>query len=230
MNYTPTQIANALDLAVLKPTASADDIKSACALAYKHQIKSVCVAPCHVRLANHCFDNVSCVIGFPHGNSTPYAKCLEAREAINNGAKELDVVVNFGCFLSGNTQPMKDDLHRIISFAHQRGILVKAILETCYYTKQQLLDACNICINANVDFIKTSTGFAPSGADTYAVQTILDAVQGKCQVKASGGIKTYADACKYLNMGVTRIGAGDYFANLSLTNHNSWGILNICTN
>ena len=210
MNYTKEQIASALDLAVLKPTATADDIKAACAIAYKHNIKSVCVAPCHVSLAASKFDNVSCVVSFPHGTNTAHVKYYEAVEAILHGARELDVVVNYGCFLSGNSTPMRDELWKIVTYSHNRNVLVKAILETCHYTKKQLIDACKLCVEQKVDFIKTSTGFA-AGADTYAVQTILDTVQGACQVKASGGIKTYADVCVYLGMGCTRIGAGDYF-------------------
>jgi deoxyribose-phosphate aldolase len=211
MNYTSQQIADALDLAVLKPTATAGDVTRACALANKHKIKSVCVAPCNVRLAAGLFDNISAVVGFPHGNSTADAKYYEAVAAIRDGAKELDVVINYGRFLDGELWPVMTELALVVSAAHRSGVLVKAILETCRYTSKQTTEACRICVDAGVDFVKTSTGFGRHGATPDAVQLMLDAVQGKARVKASGGIATYADAARYLDMGCARIGSSKFY-------------------
>ncbi len=207
MNFTKEQIADALDLAVLKATATADDVECACALANKHGVKSVCVAPVYVRLAAANFHNISAVIGFPFGNTTADVKYYEAVAAISDGAKELDVVINYGRFLAGDNTPLFVELGLIISAAHERDVLVKAILESCYYTPAQLRDICRWCVDFHVDFVKTSTGFAQHGATPEHVQIMLDAVRGKCGVKASGGIKTYAQACQYLEMGCTRLGA-----------------------
>ena len=132
--YSKEQIANALDLAVLKPAATADDVERACALANKHKIKSVCVAPVYVRRAADCFHNISSVIGFPHGNSTPDAKYYEAVAAMRDGAKELDVVVNYGRFLDGDRAPLLTELSLICDSAHREGVLIKSIMETCFYT------------------------------------------------------------------------------------------------
>jgi deoxyribose-phosphate aldolase len=211
MSYTNEQIADALDLAVLQPNATSEDVKCACVLANKHCIKSVCVSPIYVRFAASLFSNVSSVISFPHGNTTPDVKYREAVEAIKNGARELDMVINYGRFLDGDSTPLFVELGLIVSAAHQAGVAVKAILETCYYTRKQIVDVCKFCLDFNVDFVKTSTGFGKEGATPFAVQAMLETVGDKCQVKASGGIRSYQDACMYLEMGCTRLGAGNYF-------------------
>ncbi len=209
MSYTPQQIAAALDLAVLKPTATADDVRDACALANKHNIVSVCVAPCHVKLAASIHDNVSTVIGFPHGNGLWNAKLVEAAKAIDNGAKELDVVVNYGRYLDGDRITIGEELWALVGL--HPDVRVKAILESCYYTPAQLLDAAKICVNFGVDWLKTSTGFGREGATPGAVAILLKAAEGtSVEVKASGGVKTYADASTYLTMGCTRLGSSRY--------------------
>jgi len=221
MNYTAEQIAARLDLAVLKPTATRNDVKCACALANKHGIKSVCVAPIYVPLAVSLFNNVSCVIGFPHGNSMPDTKCHEALYAMINGAKELDVVVNYGRFLDGDSEPMELELQEIVREAKYHNVLVKAILETCYYSRLQIREACYICADTEVGFVKTSTGYASNGATEWAVQEIIDAVcLTPLRVKASGGIKTYKDAARMLDLGCDRIGSGSFHSLLPTeTNH-----------
>ncbi len=217
MNYTPEQIAAALDLACLKPTATKDDIKAICALANKHKIVSVCVAPIYVPLANNLHHNVSAVIGFPHGNTTSASKCYAAVDCILNGAKELDVVVNYGRFLDGDRAIIMRDLFGLCKIARQSGVKVKAILETCYYTAAQIKDACRLCVEAGVDWVKTSTGFATGssvtnlGATTHAVLNMLDTVDGTgVQVKASGGITNHAIAEHFLALGCTRLGSSHF--------------------
>lgn len=199
-------IARHLDLAVLKPTATADDVRCACALASKHGIKSVCVAPAYVKLAASLHNNVSCVIGFPNGNTTPATKYYEAVDALRNGARELDLVVSYGAFLDGDHLPLLIELALVVSAAHQAGCVVKAILEVCYYTPSQLHHVCAICQDSGVDMLKTSTGFALAGATVWAVETMLQYLP----TKASGGIKTHLDAEKYLSLGCARIGASNF--------------------
>ena len=210
MNYTKEQIAAALDLAVLKPTATAADVRAACGVAVARSIKSVCVAPVWVPLASDLYSNVCAVIAFPHGNTLPEAKYAEALAAMDCGAKELDVVVNYGRFLDGGRDDAFWELAAIVEAARPRGVLVKAILESCFYTPDQLHQACRLCVESGVDFVKTSTGFGPGGATPEAVKTMLEAVDGEAQVKASGGIKTHADAARYLDLGCTRLGSSTY--------------------
>jgi len=210
MTYTKEQIAAALDLAVLKPTATAADVRAACALAVVGKVKSVCVAPAWVPMASDLYDNVCAVVAFPYGNTLPEAKHAEAVAAMDCGAKELDVVVNYGRFLDGGQHDAFWEIASIVKTAHPRGVLVKAVLEVCHYTPDQLRQACRLCVAAGVDFVKTSTGFGVGGATPEAVTTMLQAVDGEVQVRASGGIKTYADAARYLDLGCTRIGASTY--------------------
>jgi deoxyribose-phosphate aldolase len=120
------------------------------------------------------------------------------------------VVVNFGRFLEGNIETLRPELEGIVRDAHSCGVKVKAILETYYYNGQQIWNACRECVDAGVDWVKTSTGFAPGGATPEAVKIMLEAVAGQAQVKASSGIKTQNDALLYLDLGCTRIGAGRY--------------------
>jgi deoxyribose-phosphate aldolase len=133
------------------------------------------------------------VIGFPHGNTTPDVKYKEACEAIKSGAKELDVVINYGAFLDGNSFPVTSELSLICSVAHESGVLVKAILEVGPYKFMQIVEACRLCVACGVDFVKSSTGFYQfGGATPEIISTMLDAVKGTgVQVKASGGISSY---------------------------------------
>jgi len=210
MNYTKEQIAAHLDLAVLKPNATVEDVRNACAVANKYGIKNVCVAPTLTSVAVDCFKNVSTVIDFPHGNSHPSIKITEAMLAMLEGAAELDVVINYGRFLDGDYGVVEAELKGIVKEAH--GVITKAILETHYHTAKQVLDACRLCADCGVDFVKTSTGFAPTGANMAEVILMKQALFGTgVKLKASGGIKTYHDACYYLDVGCDRIGASNFF-------------------
>jgi deoxyribose-phosphate aldolase len=208
MNDT-LRITHALDLTDLQPNASSLNVLKAAKAVRDHNFASICVAPCNVQLALLHTPRVCAVIGFPHGNTLSEIKCLEARRVLDYGAFELDVVVNFGLFLDGRPEILKSELRTIVKEAHPYGVKVKAILETCYYTPEQIRIACDLCVAAGVDWVKTSTGFA-GGATPEVVKIMLEAVGGLAQVKASGGIKTRADALMYLNLGCTRIGASHY--------------------
>jgi deoxyribose-phosphate aldolase len=211
MDYTPQQIAAALDYAVLNPLADVDAIQAGAKFCKEHGIKSFCVASANVRDAKPHFDNVCSVIGFPHGNASEEAKYQEAVAAVWDGAEELDVVINYGRFLGGDLPIIAGDLDRICDFARSSGVLVKAILESCYYDSVILDYACHQAIDAGVHFLKTSTGFGDGPATPEAVEIMLKVAEGTdVQVKASGGIKTYADAKQYLDMGCTRLGASRY--------------------
>lgn len=212
------KIIKTLDIAVLKPDASCTAITEAAREVEEVGAASVCVASYNVALAAQVTKRVCSVIGFPHGNTPPGVKRLEAEQALDDGAKELDVVINFGRLLEGREATVEQELEQIMDLARRFNVPVKAILETCYYEPAQLRDACDLCIDCGVDWLKTSTGFGPSGAAPWAVEIMLEAANRATamladtnrvvQVKASGGIKTYADACMYLGMGCTRLGVG----------------------
>lgn len=206
MNYTREQILRTLDLAVLKPEAASGDVIAAARTVEELGMASICVAPCNVALAKRYTPRVCSVVGFPHGNTTPRVKRLETHEAIDNGAVEIDMVLNIGRFLDG-TYPAKE-LRYLGEEVHSRGMKAKAILETCYLNEGEIAVLCDLCVHHGIDWVKTSTGFGSGGATPEAVQVMVNAVQGKAQVKASGGIKTYAQACCYLNLGCTRLGVG----------------------
>lgn len=211
MNYTRKQIADALDYAVLKPTAAPGDIVRAARKVKTEGIRALCVAPVNVGIARLYAENIAAVVGFPHGNTLPAVKVLEASLAVGHGATELDVVINYGHFLCGRPQVVKEELTLLVNLFKPMPVVIKAILEVGYYTVDQIHDACRLCADCGVDFVKTSTGYGNGGATEIAVKVMLDAVRGsKTEVKASGGIKTYADACLYLNLGCTRLGAGRY--------------------
>ncbi len=206
--YSDSYIAEHLDYAVLDPLATIQDIKDGAAFCNKHRIKAYCVASVNVPIAAAMHDNVCAVIGFPHGNSSPVAKYEEGAIALASGAKELDVVINYGRFLGGDEAIIDRDLHRLCAC---ENAVVKAILESYSYTPSQLVRACELCIRVGVNFVKTSTGFGHGPATPEDVQVMLDTVCGTgVQVKASGGIKTYRDAIKYLDMGCGRLGASRF--------------------
>jgi len=218
VSYTKEQIATALDLAVLKPTTATGDVIAAARLVKEENLASICVAPCHVRLAKHYIDRVCAVIGFPHGTTTPEVKEFEARQAIGNGAIELDVVCNYSYFLDGTCSLGDSHFNRmglggVVSVAHKQGVLVKAILETYCLDESQIMQLCEMCVREGVDFVKTSTGFGPGGATVRAIKAMrrtIDELGSRVQIKVSGGIDTYSKAARCLDLGCTRIGSSKF--------------------
>lgn len=212
MKYQAQEIAGALDYAVLRPIASVQEVETAARLAYAKGFACLCVASYNVSVAKPIMPRVCAVIGFPHGNMSPRIKYEEAAQAIEDGAVELDVVINYGRFLEGHTITVVHELSQILVRAHSARprVLVKAILETGYYRPKQIVAACRLCVDCGVDFVKTSTGFGPGNATPEAVWLMIATVKGLAQVKASGGIQSYADACRFLDLGCTRLGSSHY--------------------
>ncbi len=211
MMHSTQEIADALDYAVLRPTATVDDIRIACELVLAHNIRTICVAPIYARKAVELGAPVCAVVGFPHGTSTPSQKRNEANALMEDGVKEVDVVINYGRLLDGESEVVERELTAIIDLARQQHVIVKAILEACYYTMTQLDWASRLCAGLGVDFIKSSTGYGLHGATVQNIKTMVQAVQGtNVQVKASGGIVTYNDAAKFLDLGCTRLGASRF--------------------
>jgi deoxyribose-phosphate aldolase len=211
MDYTAEQIADVLDYAALNPCVGIQAIVMRSEFCTEYGIKCFCCSSANVRTASNFHSNVASVIGFPHGNVSVRAKLEEAKFAIGDGAKELDVVINYGLFNTGETGIIRAELDRLCTFAHHHGVIVKAILETCTMTLGQVELACKECIKAEVDYVKTSTGFGTLGAQVDKVQRMLKVCKGTgVKVKASGGIKTYRDAKMFLDMGVARLGSSKY--------------------
>ncbi len=203
-------IAHLIDHTLLRPGAAAADIRKLCAEARKYGFASVCVNPYWVPLAAAELAGsavkVCTVVGFPLGANTTAVKVAETEIALGDGAREIDMVLNIGELLGGNTAAVLEDIRAVVKTAHARGALVKVILETALLDDARKLAACAIAREAGADFVKTSTGFAAGGAAVGDVELLRRAAGDAMGVKASGGIRTLEDARKMIAAGATRIG------------------------
>ena len=210
--YTKEEVAKVIDHAVLKPTATDNDVHSNAQMCKERSVGNLCVRPTDVKLAaNELAESattVAMVVGFPHGSNRSEVKSLEAKLAIEDGADELDMVMNIGKFLSGDYEFVQKDIEAVVAVALPHNILVKVILETCYLSPEQIEDACLIAQSAGAAFVKTSTGFGTSGASPEAIEIMVRTVGDSMEIKASGGIRTWQDAVGYLEQGATRLGVG----------------------
>lgn len=208
---TYKELAKTIDHSLLKPELTEADVIAGCELANKYDVASVCVKPCHVRLASKLLKNsdvkVGTVISFPHGNSTTSIKVAEAQQALADGAVELDMVMNIGEFRSGHYDYIREEIKAIVDVAHPAGALVKVIFENAYLTNEQKIKACHLTEEAGADFVKTSTGFAATGATLEDVRLMRENVSPHIQVKAAQGVRTLDMVLKMIDAGVTRIGA-----------------------
>src|SRR5450759_255161 len=208
---TLAQLAKTIDHSLLKPELTHNDVISGCELAKRYHVASVCVKPCHVLLAAELLRGsdvlVGTVIGFPHGNSTTTVKVAEARQALQDGATELDMVINIGEMRSGHYTYVQDEIKALCDLAHQAGAIVKVIFENAYLTEDAKIKACHLSEEAGADFVKTSTGFAPTGATIDDIKLMRKNVSSRVQVKAAHGIRTLEAALQMIDAGVTRIGA-----------------------
>lgn len=197
-----------IDHTNLKAYATLDDIKKLCDEAIKYHFTSVCVNPIYVKTAKELLKNstvlVDTVIGFPLGSSTLATKEFEAIDAVNNGADEIDMVINIGAVKNNDFEYVKKEIENIRDAID--GKTLKVIIETCYLDIEEIKKLTEICNETFVNFIKTSTGFGTRGASTSDIEIINKYKNDVLEIKASGGIKTLEDAEKFINMGVTRIG------------------------
>lgn len=203
MNYNKM-----IDHTVLKADTPLETIKRICDEAMEYGFASVCINPCHVA---YCADylkdsdvNVCTVIGFPLGANTSAVKAFETKDAIANGADEIDMVMNIGALKDKNYDLVRDDVKAVVEAAN--GTLVKVILETCLLTEDEIKKACELCVEAKADYVKTSTGFSTRGAIIEDVRIMKEAVHGKAKVKAAGGVRTPEDMVKIVAAGADRIG------------------------
>ena len=197
-----------IDHTVLKADTPLETVKRICDEAMEYGFASVCINPCHVA---YCADylkdsdvNVCTVIGFPLGANTSAVKSFETKDAIANGADEIDMVMNIGALKDKNYDLVRDDVKAVVEAAN--GTLVKVILETCLLTEDEIKKACELCVEAKADYVKTSTGFSTRGATIEDVRIMKEAVHGKAKVKAAGGVRTPEDMVKIVAAGADRIG------------------------
>ena len=203
MNYNKM-----IDHTVLKADTPLETVKRICDEAMEYGFASVCINPCHVA---YCADylkdsdvNVCTVIGFPLGANTSAVKAFETKDAIEKGADEIDMVMNIGALKDKNYDLVRDDVKAVVEAAN--GTLVKVILETCLLTEDEIKKACELCVEAKADYVKTSTGFSTRGATIEDVRIMKEAVHGKAKVKAAGGVRTPEDMVKIVAAGADRIG------------------------
>lgn len=206
------KISRYFDSAVLKPNMTEDEVKAAIQLGIDYDSYSVCVRPCDIDLALEMCKGtntvVSCVLDFPHGDSTAEGKAALAEIYAAKGVAEIDMVMNYGFARSGKWDEVKRGIEGVVKAAKKYNVGVKVIFESCELTVEEIKKGTEICIEAGADFVKTSTGFAASGASEEAVQAMLDASAGRIKVKPSGGVRSYETAKKYVDMGVDRLGIG----------------------
>jgi len=199
-------IATYIDHTILKPSAVPEEIKKVCQEAWRYNFPSVCVYPTAVQQARELLHdkqpNICTVIGFPSGASTSSVKLLEAQEAVENGATELDVVINLGWLKMGETGKIYDEIAQICS---ETGQVVKAILETTVLSDEEKKLGGEICLDAGVAYLKTSTGWF-GGATVEDVKILAEITKGQIGIKASGGIRTYPEAIALIQAGATRLG------------------------
>lgn len=203
------EMARWIDHTLLKPDVTRQEIEHICAEAKEHTFASVCVNPTWVSLSHKLLRNtevkVCTVIGFPLGATLPEVKASETRQVINQGAQEVDMVINVGALKSGDLALVEHDIRSVVRAAGRR--VVKVILETCLLTDEEKVSASTIAKKAGADFVKTSTGFSTGGATVTDVALMRKVVGASMGVKASGGVRSYDEACKMVEAGATRIGA-----------------------
>jgi deoxyribose-phosphate aldolase len=209
-SLTYEQIAKTIDHSLLRPELTDDELRAGCDLARKYDVASVCIKPSSVPLAVDRLSgsdvHVGTVIGFPHGSSTMRTKVYEARQALDDGAVELDMVINIGWLRSGLDARVQDDIAAVVEEAAGNA-LVKVILENAYLTDDEKQRGCRLAEAAGADFVKTSTGFASSGATLDDLRLMRATVSAHVQVKAAGGVRTLDALLEVLNTGTTRVGA-----------------------
>ena len=211
--WTPRQLARLFDHTNLKPDCGLTQIQTLCQEAADHEFAAVCVAPRWVVVAADILSKqgagtvaVCTVVGFPHGNTTTKAKVLETQVAARAGAREIDMVISIGDLKDGNDGYVEEDISEVVQAARSENAITKVILETAYLEKHEIVKACKLAVRAGAEFVKTSTGFAPSGANADVVRLMRDTVGDSVGVKAAGGIRTLADVQTMVGAGADRLG------------------------
>jgi len=205
------QLAKMIDHTLIKPTATRDDIIKLCKEAEKHGFGCVCVNSVHVPLTKQLLKGtdvkIASTAGFPFGSSLPEVKAFEARKVVENGASEIDMVINIGALKSGDYETVKRDIEMVVDVKRSHGddLVIKVIIETGYLTMEEKVMACKLAKEAGADFVKTSTGFV-GGATVEDVRLMREVVGRDMGVKAAGGVRTLKEALAMIEAGANRIG------------------------
>jgi deoxyribose-phosphate aldolase len=208
---TYERLAKVIDHSLLRPELTEADVLAGCELAARYHVATVCVKPSDVKPAKEALKDsdviVSTVVGFPHGSNVTAIKVAEAQQAMDDGALELDMVINIGQLRSAKHDYVRDDIRAVCDAAHARGVKVKVIFENSYLTNEEKITACKLSEAAGADWVKTSTGFASGGATLDDLRLMRANVSEHVQVKAAGGVRTLPALLDVIDAGVTRCGA-----------------------
>jgi deoxyribose-phosphate aldolase len=204
-------IARRIDHSLLGPTLTRSDLEEGCGLAGRYGVASVCIKPFAVSLAARLLRGsevaVGTTIGFPHGGHSPAVKVFEARQAIVDGARELDMVINIGQAIAGEWDAVGSEIAAVTAVAQKSGAIVKVIFENCYLSDDQKVKLCQICGECNADYVKTSTGYGTGGATHEDLRLMRQSAPSRVKLKAAGGIRTLDAAIEAAKLGCDRIGA-----------------------
>ncbi len=207
--YTLAQVAKTIDSALLKPEMTIEEVIAGCAMAKKYHVASICCRPADVALVAEQLRGsdvlVGTVVGFPHGSSSAKVKAFETALAVEEGAVEIDMVINIGYMKSGMYGAVRDEIAAVVKAA--AGYPVKVILENAYLTKEEIVKACHLSEEAGAAYVKTSTGFAPTGATLEDVKLMRASVSPAMKVKSAGGVKNLDMLLEFMDAGVDRSGA-----------------------
>ena len=210
MAITPRDIAKMLDHSTLQPFLTEADIRKGCELALKYDCASVCARPCDVPILAEMLAGsdvkVCTVIGFPHGSHETAIKVAEAKLALEEGCTELDMVINIGKMIAGDTEYVKNEIKLLADAAHEKGAILKVILETCYLTDEQKVTCCKLAEEAGADFVKTSTGYGSKGCTIDDLKLMRASVSANVRVKGSGGIRDLDTVLSARAVGASRCG------------------------
>ena len=210
-NSSYHDIAKMLDHSLLKPTMTDAELEAGCRLAREYDVASVCIKPYAVKMAAGILAGstvaVGTTIGFPHGGHLTTIKVEEANQALADGARELDMVVNIGKVLSDDWNYVGGDILAVVETAHQAGAIVKVIFENCFLHDEQKERLCILCGEVGADFVKTSTGYGDAGATDHDLRLMRHFTPPHIQVKAAGGVRSYERLLAVRALGVTRVGA-----------------------
>jgi len=207
--YTLAQVAKTIDSALLKPEMTIAEVIAGCEMAKKYHVASVCCRPADVALCAKELQGsdvlVGTVVGFPHGSSATATKVFETEQAVRDGAVEIDVVINIGYMKSGMYDEVRNEIAAVVKAA--AGYPVKVILENAYLTNDEIVKACHLSEEAGAHYVKTSTGFAPTGAKLEDVKLMKASVSPKMKIKSAGGVKNLDMLLEFIDAGVSRSGA-----------------------
>ncbi|MGQ9525837.1 MAG: deoxyribose-phosphate aldolase [Armatimonadota bacterium] len=211
MDFSYSEIAKMIDHSLLSPALTDEELEKGCRLAREYEVASVCIKPYGVPMAVDLLAGstvkVGTTIGFPHGGHTTQVKVAEADQALDDGADELDMVVNIGKVLSEDWDYVRADIRSIVEVAHSRQCIVKVIFENSYLQDEHKIRLCEICAEVGADFAKTSTGYGPGGATIEDLRLMREHLPPTIQLKAAGGVRSLDALLEVRAIGVTRVGA-----------------------